>query len=111
MKLRSSVSAGLVLGAAVLWSSAPATGTTGCTVVLEDVAFKPARLRIARGSRVTFQWRDFATPHTVTSRGRPRFRGTGERTRGKHVVRFTRSGTYRYVCTVHPGMAGRIVVR
>jgi plastocyanin len=79
--------------------------------VLEDIDFTPGTLRIARGDSVRWVWKDDPTPHNVRSRGTNRFQGSGTRTAGSHRVRFNRAGTYRYVCTVHIGMDGRIVVR
>jgi plastocyanin len=29
---------------------------------------------------------------------------------GTYTVRFRRPGTYRYVCTIHPNMRGRVIV-
>jgi plastocyanin len=49
--------------------------------------------------------------HNVTSRGAPRFRSSPTKMTGTWSVRFAKAGTYRYVCTLHPGMAGRVVVR
>lgn len=81
------------------------------TVVIEDIAFSPETARISRGDRVRWVWRDGSTPHNVRSRGSRRFKGSGTKTDGSHTVRFTRAGTYRYVCTVHIGMDAKVVVR
>ena len=40
-----------------------------------------------------------------------RFTSIGNRTTGSPTRTFTRAGTYRYECTLHPGMTGRISVR
>lgn len=81
------------------------------TVTLEDVAFKPGTLRASRGDRVRWVWRDGSTPHNVRSRGSRRFKGSSTKTEGSHTVRFTRAGTYRYLCTIHIGMDAKVVVR
>jgi plastocyanin len=92
--------------------AAPAASPVGSTIVeLRNVAFSPARVLVRRGTTVTFAWRDGDTPHDVTSVGRRRFRRLGPRKSGTATVRFTHRGTFRYVCTIHPGMAGRVVVR
>jgi plastocyanin len=80
-------------------------------VVLKDIDFKPASVTIRRGDRVRWVWRDIRTPHNVISRGRLRFRSSAVKETGTHVVRFRRRGTHRYVCTIHPGMAGKVIVR
>ena len=90
-------------------ASVDAAGTR--TVVVEDIDFKPRTVTIHKGSTVRWSFRDGPTEHNVRSRGRPRFTGSSVKSTGTHAVRFRRSGTYRYVCTLHPGMAGRVVVR
>jgi plastocyanin len=91
--------------------AAAASQASGRTVTLRDVAFSPKRLTVSRGATVTFRWRDGDTAHDVTSRGARRFASIGARESGSRSRTFTSAGTYRYVCTLHPGMAGRITVR
>lgn len=86
------------------------TGAASKTVVLKDIAFSPKNLKVSRGSKVTFKWRDGITRHNLHSRGAPRFKGSAAKSTGKRVVRFAKAGTYRYECTLHPGMTGRIKV-
>jgi plastocyanin len=78
------------------------------TVTLKDIAFHPGDLSIARGDSVTWVWRDGETEHNVT------FHGFHSRTQshGSYTVRFARSGTFSYECTLHvaEGMKGEIVV-
>ena len=93
----------------VATTSVDAAGTR--SVVVEDIDFKPRSVTVRKGTTVRWSFRDGPTEHNVISRGRPRFAGSPEKTTGTYSVRFRRSGTYRYVCTLHPGMAGRVVVR
>jgi plastocyanin len=80
-------------------------------VTLKGIAFKPARVVIHRGDSVRWVWRDGVNPHNVTSTGKVRFRSSTSKNKGTYSVRFTRAGTYRYVCTIHFGMKGTVVVR
>jgi plastocyanin len=80
-------------------------------VKIENIDFHPAAIRIRRGEVVKWRFLDKNTPHNVTSRGRLRFRSSRTREDGTHSVRFRRAGTYRYVCTIHFNMKGRVVVR
>ncbi len=81
------------------------------TVVLKDIAFTPDALSIWTGSTVTFQLLELDTDHNVISHGRKRFKSIQARTTGSVKRKFTRGGVYRYECTLHPGMVGRITVR
>jgi plastocyanin len=77
-------------------------------VVLQNIRFHPASLSIKRGDTVTWLWRDRGIGHNVTGSGfKSRTMGSGS-----FSVRFTRSGTFNYHCTihVHEGMVGRVVV-
>lgn len=98
-----------VVVAAVM--AAPAHGTADRIVQIKDIDFHPAKLVVHRGDRVTWRFLDANVSHNVTSVGAPRFRSSESRMTGAYSVRFTRKGTYRYVCTIHANMRGRIVVR
>jgi plastocyanin len=75
-------------------------------VQIVGFAFKPATLRTTIGRTVT--WRnDDAAPHTATGK---QFSSPQLRKGGMYRRRFTRAGTYTYVCALHPGMRGKIVV-
>ncbi len=80
---------------------------SGHTVVIEHSKFIPGTLTIRRGDTVTWSWRDGKVNHNVVASG---FRSKVQ-SRGSFTVRFTRSGSFAYKCTVHPKMSGRIVVK
>jgi plastocyanin len=104
----------LTIVAAALAAAAPAvTAAAGAakTVTLKDIAFSPRSLTISRGSTVTFAFRDDGTTHNVTSTAGRRLQTIGNRSSGSVRRTFRRAGTYRYACTLHPGMTGRITVR
>ncbi len=106
--------AGVAVGAAaVLLAGMPAgAGAAGSkTVTVKNIAFDAQRLSVSKGTRVTFAFRDDGTTHNVTSVGRTRFRTIADRRAGSASRTFSRTGTYRYACTLHPGMTGRITVR
>ena len=80
------------------------------TVSMKDLRFHPATLSIEVGETVT--WRnDEAVDHNVVATKGARFRsrafGSGR------TYRFTaaRAGLVEYVCTLHPGMAGTLLVK
>jgi plastocyanin len=98
----------LVVSAVV---AVPAAGAgTATTVVIKNIDFSQHTVRIHRGESVRWRFADPGVSHNVTSRGRPHFRSSRSMLTGTYTVRFTRPGTYRYVCTIHPNMKGRVIV-
>jgi plastocyanin len=97
--------------AAAFGGTVAASGAAGRTVTLKNIAFSPKSLSISKGSSVTFAFRDGSTSHNVVSVGSKRFKTISTRSSGTQRRTFTRTGTYRYQCTLHPGMTGRITVR
>jgi len=100
-----------ITATAAIGGQVAASQATGKTVKLRNIAFSPASLSVSRGTTVTFTWLDDRTAHNVVSKGAKRFRSIGTRETGSQSRKFTKAGTYRYVCTLHPGMSGRITVR
>jgi plastocyanin len=78
----------------------------GTTVAIANFAFKPARLQTTVGKTVTWRNED-AAPHTATAGA---FSSPQLRQGGVYRRRFTKAGTYSYLCAIHPGMRGTIVV-
>jgi plastocyanin len=80
-------------------------------VAIDNFTFRPRRLEVKAGTRVTWVNRD-DVPHTATSTARPRAfdsRTLDTDERFEHV--FTTPGTYDYFCAVHPHMTGQVVVK
>jgi plastocyanin len=104
-----------VASTALAWQASPAGAEHAprtAVVRLVDVDIKPAVVTVRPGDTVEWRFLDGQyVPHDVRSTGRPRFRGSTTKASGTHRVRFTRKGTYRYLCTLHPGMRGSVRVR
>lgn len=114
MRLRTPLLAFALAGAGLLsiGSPGPASAGSGRTVVLRDIEFKPEVVRVQAGGRVTWRFQDPYVAHNVTSRGKQRFKSSGSRQEGAtYSVRFPKRGTFKYVCTIHANMSGRVVVR
>ena len=99
----------LGVAGALAAAAVPAYAATR-TVSVADNVFRADSLTINRGDTVRFRWVGKA-PHNVTRTGGPSFRNIGTRRSGTVSRRLTRRGTYRLVCTIHPGMDMRIRVR
>ena len=72
--------------------------------------FSPVKTTVARGTKVVWLNKGPA-PHTVTSRTRSWKYNKNFQQGQKLSFVFTKAGTYHYVCTIHPGMVGTIVVK
>ncbi len=95
---------GAIPAAAALSDGAHAAGSH--SVALQHNRFLPGAVSIRRGESVTWVWRDGNTIHNVIGSGF----SSRVMSHGTFTVRFTRSGTYNYKCTIHPHMAGSVVV-
>jgi plastocyanin len=85
------------------------TANLPLTVTVEniDFAFYPAEVVIARGGTVTWKQQD-SIQHTVTGAGFD----SGKLTQGQTFSHtFNEVGTYEYVCTIHPSMKGKVIVK
>lgn len=96
-----------VAGAPMVANASSAHAAAAATVTLRNIKFGPKAVTISRGSSVTWVWKDGSVPHNVTGKG---FKSTTKKS-GKFVHRFAGKGTFRYSCTIHPGMTGTITVR
>jgi plastocyanin len=82
----------------------PVVGAT--TVSLRGNRFHPAVIQIKPGQTVTWSFDDNDTAHNVKGDGW----GSTNQTSGSFGHTFTTSGSYRYSCTLHYGMNGRVDV-
>jgi plastocyanin len=80
--------------------------TVGPSVVIENLAFEPKTLTVEAGDTVTWTWNDGAVTHDVSGDD---FQSE-VMSEGTFQHRFDESGTYDYVCTLHPNMTGAIEV-
>jgi plastocyanin len=103
------VACGSVLSLTPALAAAPprAHAASTTTVTLKDISFKKSTVEIAKGGSVKWVWKDGDTPHNVT------FATKHSKTQksGTYMLKFARAGTFKYHCTIHPGMDGKIVVR
>src|SRR5205085_3890257 len=73
-----------------------------------DYAFGTQRVSIVRGA--TFTWRFVGSvAHDVTLASGPIGFASPDLTRGTYSFRFTRRGTYRLFCSLHPSRMTQIV--
>ena len=77
---------------------------------MRNIAFNPQTIHAHVGQTITWVNHDDA-PHNVTYVSGPRFTSSATfRNSGSFRLALTHAGTIRYMCTIHPGMNGTIVV-
>jgi plastocyanin len=88
-------------------SAADATPVTGVTeAVAKNLRFQPPAIQVPAGTEVTWRFDDGSVPHDVKGEG---FASRAQ-AKATFAHRFDRPGEYRYTCTLHAGMDGRVVV-
>lgn len=80
------------------------------SVDIKDFAFNPASLEINVGDTVTWTNNDSA-PHNVVSVSRKEL-SSAILSKGQTFSHtFTATGTFEYLCTIHPNMKAAIIVK
>ena len=77
------------------------------TVTIKNFGYHKGTLKVGKGTKVVFRNKDSST-HTATKKG---VFNTGKirHNKAKAIV-FKHKGTFKYICTIHPFMHGKIVV-
>jgi plastocyanin len=92
---------------------APAAPKSGVVAVsIKNVKFHPDTITVKAGS--TVKWtNDDGFAHTVTKTGGPGAKFDSGNVNGgaTYEQKFATPGTIDYVCTIHPGQSGKIVVQ
>jgi plastocyanin len=73
------------------------------SIALRDTFFSPKSVTVKKGTTVKWVWRG-RLPHNVTVRKGPVKFHSSTKTKGSFSKKLTKRGTYRIVCTIHPGM-------
>lgn len=79
-------------------------GASAATVKVKDYSFSPGTVKISKGGKVT--WKFVEGIHNVTG---PGF-SSPVQSSGSYSHKFKKAGTYKYHCTLHPGMNGKVKV-
>lgn len=76
------------------------------TVVIENFSFSPSELVVKKGTKITWINNDSAS-HTIKSDA---FQSGDLSNGGKYEFTFENTGTFSYICSIHPSMKGKITV-
>ena len=71
-----------------------------------DNKFEPKTIEIAPGETVTWDFKGNAQHNAKGAGGID----SGNKKEGSYEKQFNSSGTYEYICTIHPGMTGKVKV-
>jgi plastocyanin len=97
---------GVVLAAGVLFARADNAATA---VSIDNFTFGPQSLTVKAGTTVTWTNKD-DIPHGIGSADNAFAKSRALDTDDSFSFTFTKPGTYRYFCYIHPHMVGTIVV-
>lgn len=78
------------------------------TVTIEGTSFSPQTITVKRGDRVVWKNKD-PFPHTATSTDKAFDSGNIDEGKSWTYVA-AKSGTFDYVCTLHPTMKAKLIV-
>jgi len=93
---------------AVVGFTTPALASKTHTIAMDGTRFIPETLTIKRGDRVVWVNKD-PFPHTATAAGTFDSKSIVAGHSWSYVAR--KSGEFAYVCTLHPGMKGTLLVQ
>jgi plastocyanin len=97
-------------GGATSEQEAPAATGGGADVTMKDIKFNPSTVNIKAGDTVTWT-NDDSVGHDVTGDGFKSGDAGGLQSGDTFKHTFDKAGTFKYRCTVHPGMTGEVDVK
>jgi plastocyanin len=100
---------GLVCALAIGGTLAAGESPKTHTVTIENMQFDPQTLTVQRGDRVVWRNKDLF-PHTATADSKA-FDSKAIESNNSWTYAATQAGEYAYLCTLHPTMKGRLIVR
>jgi plastocyanin len=101
------VAVAVVVVTQLLPNPADGPAVVGATqVTLRGNRFHPPVIQITQGQTVAWSFDDGGTTHNVKGTGW----GSGDQASGTFRHTFPAPGSYRYACTLHLGMNGRVDV-
>jgi plastocyanin len=86
-----------------------AAAASPATVKIDNFAFAPATLTVTAGTTVTWKNED-DSPHRIGDKDGT-FRSAALDTDDTFSHTFAAPGEYPYICTIHPYMVGKIIVK
>ena len=88
-------------------ASAQLGGAKTTDIGLKALKFTPAKVTVAKGAKVNFVWKE-KVAHNIVVDAKHK---SPTLNKGVWTTSFDKAGTYKYKCTIHPGMNGEITVK
>jgi plastocyanin len=80
------------------------------TVLIDQFLFQPSVITVQHGE--TVRWKNIGSvPHTATSTDGKTFDSTSIAAGRSWSFKPLKKGTFSYVCTLHPNMKGKLIVK
>ena len=90
-------------------AAAVTAAASAATVDIDNFAFTPAALTVTAGTTVTWKNED-DSPHRIGDKNGT-FKSAALDTDDSFSHTFAAPGEYPYICTIHPYMVGKIIVK
>lgn len=108
---RAVMAAGLAVAGTLGLLAVPASAQLGAAkstdIGLKSLKFTPSKVTVAKGATVNFVWKEKVAHNIVVDSTHK----SPTQNKGVWTTSFTKTGTYKYKCTLHPGMNGQITVK
>ena len=99
----------LVLGVSVL-AALPGGAQNIVTVKVGDNYYRPSKVTLTAGDKITFRWVGSAVHDVVVKKGPKKFKSK-KQVQGKYSKVLVDPGKYQIYCTLHPGMTLKLTVK
>jgi plastocyanin len=76
-----------------------------------NFAYKPKKLSIKKGTKVTWSFNSAGIRHNVTVKSGPAKFHSANKASGSFSFTFRKKGTYHLMCTIHPFMTETVTVK
>ena len=88
-------------------AGAQSLGAAGPQIGLKNLRFDPSKAKAKVKQSVTFVWKEKVAHNIVFDNKGPKSK---LQSKGTFIVSFDKPGTYKYKCSIHPGMKGEVAV-
>ena len=96
----------LVTGVAGVASGQAIGGTKPVEVGLKSLKFTPEKAKAKVGQNISFVWKENVAHNVVIDNAHK----SKTQSKGAWTTKFDKAGTYKYTCTIHPGMKGELTI-